>query len=95
MVSLSTASPVAGSGHSAYGVGLALPHARITTAPLDGAAAVATGVASVSVLPAMFVITRVVDVSCRRWSAGSSACRRAGTPRALETVSVAVFDGRR
>ena len=56
-------SPTAGSGHSAYGVGFAVLQARLTTAPLatDWPAVVATAVASVSTLPAMLVITRVVD----------------------------------
>ncbi len=45
-----------GSGHSAYGVGLALPHTRLTVATVWPAV---TAVASVSVLPAMLVITRV------------------------------------
>ena len=63
-VSRSTASPVAGSGHSGYGVGLALPHTRLTVAPSTTRwpAVVATADARVSVLPAMLVITRVVLV---------------------------------
>ena len=63
--SRSATSPFVGSGQSAYGVGLVVPQARNTTAPeaTFWPAVVATAVASVSVLPLMFVIRRVVLVT--------------------------------
>ena len=93
-----TALPAAGSGHSAYGVGLAVPQTRFTTAPLTTRwpAVVATADASVSVLPAMFVITRVVLVIVPlALVCGTVSVVPTANGLASATVSVAVLTGLR
>ena len=94
-VSRSTASPVAGSGHSGYGVGLGLPHTRLTVAPSTTRwpAAVATADASVSVLPATFVIRRVVLVIVPlAFVCGIVSVKPIRNGLVSATVSVAVLD---
>ena len=94
-VSRSGTSLVAGSGHSGYGVGLAGRRTRLTVAPSTTRwpAPVATADARVSVLPAMFVIRRVVLVIVPLafvWGIVSVKPIRNGLVSA--TVSVAVLD---
>ena len=73
-----------GSGHSAYGVGLALPQTRFTVAPCDTSPALA----SVSVLPAMLVITRV---TFSRLACGTVSVKPSGKTLASATVIVVEF----
>src|SRR5688572_27777759 len=90
----STASPEAGSGHSGYGVGLLLPHTRLTIAPFTTRwpAAVATGLARVSVLPAMLLMRRVVFVMVPlALVCGTVSVKPIRNGLASATVSVAVL----
>ncbi len=95
-VKFSTAFAEAGSGHSGYGVGFALPQTRLTIAPLTTRwpAAVATGVASTTwVESGIDVITRVVFVIVPvEFVCGIVSVKPSSSALVSATVSVAVFE---
>src|SRR5215211_2042900 len=92
----SVASDDAGSGHSAYGVGFAVPQTRLTVAPSATfwPAAVATADASTRcVASGIAVMTRVVVVIVPdAFVCGTVSVNPSGKALVSATVSVAVFD---